>query len=98
MGISAEGEQTRSHLIGRLPHFLERRARLAHSVIPGTAEVTMRLAQEEVRSRVVNRGTASLDERPRRERSGHPSGMIRRRLVESAALADARRRAVHRHE
>jgi hypothetical protein len=46
-------------------------------------------------SRLVNRGTALLAEPPQRERYGQPSGMIKVRLAQSAALAEAARRSLH---
>jgi hypothetical protein len=45
-------------------------------------------------ARLVNRSAAALAEPPVRGRYAHPSGMIKLRLAESAALAEAARRAL----
>jgi len=47
---------------------------------------------------VVNRGLAQLLEPPRQDRYGQPSGMIELHLAQSAALAEAARRALHAAE
>jgi hypothetical protein len=49
----------------------------------------------EIRVRLVIRERSPLDAPQRRERYGGSSGLVRRLLVESAALVEAERRALH---